>query len=266
MKAHTVYLFLAFCLVVISCSKDDTNDAYDIYADPYYKLMLEVMNMPRPEGSYTYPIIPGTDEWRKFDSRQEKEDACQVPPEVLRKQSTQAVIQALWEYPLRIDYLAWDIRQKGYIFAHERLNAYQELLKRSDAGTCLLERYMIIKEALSGEPIAHYLLEMHLAQEHFFSLLTPMERKQTVKRTLEIIRIRKQLPDFYSKVSDIEISYYLMGRIMRYDKYVPFMELLSNNPEWTEFFDNQNYYVLTDEKIGMFTAKIAELAEDYSMN
>jgi hypothetical protein len=38
-----------------------------------------------------------------FKTGKEMEDACQVPADVLKNMSTQAVIQAIWEYPFFMD-------------------------------------------------------------------------------------------------------------------------------------------------------------------
>lgn len=266
MRTHLLFIISIFSLLILSCSKDDYEASYDIYTIPDYIPVLESMNMPRPEGSYTYPIIPGTDRWREFESRDEKEDACQVPSKILKKQSTQAVIQALWEFPLVYDFFAWDPYQKGYDFVHFPLNAYQELLKREDAAICLLDRYVLVAETHEKHPMAHYILEMYLAQEHFIKQLGSGDRKKVVQRTLDIIRIRRQNPDYYDFVIEIQVSYYLMGRIMKYDNYPSFSELLSIHPEWTDFFDHNNLYVLTDEKIGVFRDSIIEIATNYINN
>lgn len=264
MRTHLLFIISFFSLLIVSCSKDDYEAPYDIYTITDYIPVLESMNMPRPEGSYTYPIIPGTDRWKEFQSRDEMEDACQVPSKILKKQSTQAVIQALWEFPLVYDFFAWDTYQKGYDFVHSPLNAYQELLKREDAAICLLDRYMLVSEINEGHFMAHYILEMHLAQEHFIKQLSSSDRKKVVKRTLEIIRIRRQNPDYYDFVIEIQVSYYLMGRIMKYDNYPAFSELLSIHPEWTDFFEYNNSSVITDEKIKLFSEAIRLTTEDYT--
>jgi hypothetical protein len=36
------------------------------------------MNMPRPEGSYNYPVIPNTKEWIKLNDREQMVDVCQI--------------------------------------------------------------------------------------------------------------------------------------------------------------------------------------------
>ena len=258
---HFVYTIMLFSLLSLSCDRDDF--PYDIYTMPDYIPILESMNMPRPRGSYNYPIIPDMESWKEFQSRQEMEDACQVPFKILKKQSTQAVIQALWEYPLVYDFFAWNSYQKGYEFVYSPLNAYQELLKRSDAAACFLDRYMLVSEMQKGYAVAHHILEMHLAQEHFINQLSSDDRRKVVDRCLKIMRLRRMNPDYYDFPIELNISYYLIGRIMKYDNYSPFFDIISVHPEWTVFFDNNNSYVITDEKIDIFRDGIIEIANDY---
>ena len=250
-------------MTTIGCSKDKLVDYYDIYSIPYYTPILESMNMPRPEGSYTYPIIPTTKEWSELSDREEKETVCQVPFDVLSQQTTQAVIQGLWEYPLNLDFFAWNNYQERYDFVYLRLNAYRELLKRPDAALCLLEKYKIVAERQKGYPFSHYILEMHLAQEYFIMQLSADERKNVVKRSLEIIRIIEQDIDFFDVRLKISISLYLIGRIMRYDNYSPFMDTLLIHPEWKSFFEHNDNDVITDEKLNTFSDAITSSANDY---
>ena len=259
MKNHILFFLLS--IIIISCSDD--KEEYAIYAEEYYKDLQKSINMPRPEGSYNYPIVPGTDRWKEFDSRDEMENACQVPVKFLREQATQAVLQALIEYPLCTDVFAWNNYQKGYNFVFKPLNAYQEFLKRGDAVNCIIERYKIVSATTFEYPFSHYFLEMFLAQEYFIKQLSSKEKKDIVDRCLDIINITNENPDFFDIYLRVGISYYLMGRIMKYDNYTPFFEIFSIHPEWESFFEDDNYFVITDEKLYTFLGTIFFTAYDY---
>jgi hypothetical protein len=96
--------------------------------------------MPRPDDSYNYPVYPGMPEWSEFKTTEEMVAAIQVPENILKKMSTQAVIQAIWEYPLWFDVLCRLQYQLDFDGEFSNNNAYKELIKRADAGTSLLER------------------------------------------------------------------------------------------------------------------------------
>ncbi|MDD2436202.1 MAG: hypothetical protein PHG27_08800 [Massilibacteroides sp.] len=259
MKKHI--LFLLMSIIIIGCSDD--KEEYTIYAEGFYKDMQKSINMTRPEGSYNYPIVPGTDKWKEFESRDEMEKACQVPVNILREQSTQAVIQALIEYPLCTDVFAWDNYQKGYNFVFQPLNAYQEFLKRDDAVNYIIERYKIVSATTFKYPFSHYFLEMFLAQEYFIKQLSSKEKKDVVARCLDIINITNENPDFFDIYLRVGVSYFLMGRIMKYDNYTPFYDIFLVHPEWESFFEDDNYFVITDEKLNTFLGTIFFTAYDY---
>lgn len=60
---------------------------------------LDCMNMPRPEGSFDYYLYPGMKEWSLFKYTSHMFTTSQIPESLLKDMSTQAVIQAIWEYP-----------------------------------------------------------------------------------------------------------------------------------------------------------------------
>lgn len=262
MQKLIIGILISTCiLTMLSCNKDE---AYDIYAVPLYAPILESMNMPRPEGSYNYPVIPNTKEWIKLNDREQMVDVCQINKSVVKAMSTQAVIQALWEYPLYADFFAWENTQKGYEFVYEELNVFQELKKRSDAASCLLYRYQRVVEKHKKHAFAHYLLEMHLAQNYFISQLTSDEKKAVVKRALEINTIRQQDPEFTDTFMAIDITFYLVGRIMIHDQYKPFVDKLSIKPGWEKLFTEHayNFYRSPDEA-NEFLETIISMANDY---
>jgi hypothetical protein len=109
------YLFFIIFIAFLACKENasfeeipteeipaeevPTSVAPKYSAVPKYKALLECMNMPRPADSYNYPVWLGMEEWAQFKTGQEMTDACQVPEDILKTMSTQAVIQVIWEYP-----------------------------------------------------------------------------------------------------------------------------------------------------------------------
>ncbi len=101
--------------------------------------------MPRPEGSYNYPILPGMESWKSFTTIEKMIDACQVPVAILKYQSTQAVFQALWEYPFffEITY-RYGHYQQDFETVFANTNAFKEFVTRKDAGECLYSRLTLV--------------------------------------------------------------------------------------------------------------------------
>lgn len=82
---------------------------------------------------YTYPILPGTDEWKEFDTHVEKIDACQIPEEILQNMTTEALLKTVLKYPLMEDMMVYDSPNMGYNALYSTFNGLQTLVQRTDA-------------------------------------------------------------------------------------------------------------------------------------
>lgn len=213
-------LFVCILLSCFSCSKDSDEWDEDL---TYFERATKCMNMPRPADSYDYPVYPGMAEWALFTSTQEMIDACLISPEMLKNMSTQAVIQAIWEYPFFWEILIRpDHSQMDFETVISQTNAYLELVTRSDAGECLLERYEYLL-AVPYSAILPMSFEILFSQSVFLSQLNMQEKKYIVKEAFEKDRQRQNNKYFANDVSR-EISWLFIGRAMQSANYEQFME------------------------------------------
>ena len=160
MKTLKHIFFIAIISLLSSCNgainpnPDDTEEPdteeiqNDLENDPAYKSyiqdILDCMRMPRPKDSYNYPVYPGMAEWANFKTGAEMHEACQVPDDILKTMSTQAVLQAIWEYPLLSGVIHRYQYQLDFNSFASTNNAYNELISRTDAGMDLLERLLVL--------------------------------------------------------------------------------------------------------------------------
>lgn len=251
MKVYNVFFIILIPLFLFSCGKDDVNAEMEMY-DPIgtikyvdYQTLLgsaECINVPRPADTYVYPIVPGTEEWMELHQKGMDEvlKACRVPEDILQKQSTQAVIQAFFDYPFVLDmYAGSSTLLDGFINSAKYNSAYAELLKRNDAGTCLLERYLLYDPVGCDAAILMApLLEMLLAQPEFYSRLTTDESKQLVKEALQKNRTRIDFEPLLRHQN--ATTCLLMGRVMVNAKYNPFIKKASSNRTLTQYLEKQN--------------------------
>jgi len=91
--------------------------------------------------AYDYPIKPGTEEWKAFETHDAMLKACQIPESTLKSMSTKGLVETVLEYPLFGDIMAYDSIQQGFEAVASRFNGLSELLNRKDAGTELLAIY-----------------------------------------------------------------------------------------------------------------------------
>src|SRR5574339_653333 len=79
---------------------------------------------------YDYPIKPGTDEWKNLRSQDEMIEACQIPAELLKKLTTEALVISCLRYPLYPQINAYNSIQHGFDRLASKFNGFQELQKR----------------------------------------------------------------------------------------------------------------------------------------
>ncbi|MDR1344632.1 MAG: hypothetical protein LBJ39_04690, partial [Tannerellaceae bacterium] len=192
MKTKKLFWIILLYPFFFSCGDDGNLYDYDSVDPDYYGSfidMAECTNVPRPADTYVYPVVPGTDEWKELHNKgmEEVKKACRVPDDVLQNQSTQAVIQTFFDHPYCIDglYTSSSTELNGFMRSVEGNSIYSELLKRKDAGKCLLKRYLPYNPVGCGTiDLQFTVFEMLIAQSEFYSQLSADEKKMLVKEAL----------------------------------------------------------------------------------
>jgi len=90
---------------------------------------------------YDYPIKPGDKEWAKFKTGEEMLKACQIPDEILLRLSTKALTETCLNYPLFINYLAFNDERAGISHTIDSFNGLKELTNRKDGYKELINLY-----------------------------------------------------------------------------------------------------------------------------
>ena len=256
-------LGLLIAILAIACNSDDTDSPDPDYLD-LIKDRLEYMNMPRPEGSYNYPVYPGMKAWADFTSTPDMVIACQVPTEILMIQSTQAVIQAIWEYPffyeVMLEYGRYQQDYETILFSN---NAYKELIRRSDAGTCLLQRYTLVEPCIEGVTILPRTLEFMISQECFLSQLN-FDDKVALMKTVFEKENQREIRGVPPLTATTIATHMLMGRIMVSSGYTPFTEEVHKNEVLSYFLETSLPKVYTDDEYAALMNFITRNAKNFT--
>lgn len=166
-----------------------------------------VINAQTKKEKWDYPIKPGTTEWLAFTTGQQKLDACQIPQEILDGLSTKELAEICQNYPLFINYMAFDDQKNGIRVVIKNFNGLTELEKREDGAMALMEiyaNYLILTEHQpkgSKEyhtPYRMHFLEMLLADDVFISQLSPEELSELGKIVLKKYVEKLENPHVYS--------------------------------------------------------------------
>lgn len=120
MKKKIFSMLLLPCLLASLSSVSFAVDSIDIG---------EISTITTP---YEYPITPFMDEWKNFESHTEMIAACQIPEDILKNLSTEALAETVMNYPLLTDMLAWSDRSLGFQNVVSNFNGLEELLSRQN--------------------------------------------------------------------------------------------------------------------------------------
>jgi hypothetical protein len=265
MKTLKFLFILTVSIFFIACDKEnsDNGDSAGKSEFVYKELIqprLDCMNMPRPTDSYNYPVYPGMEEWSQFETVQEMIDACQVPVEVLKKLSTQAVIQAIWEYPFLLDVLHRYQYQMDFDATFLQNNAYNELIERADAGAVLLERLILVNPVFPEARFEPKALELLISQPVFLSQLNDNAKKALIKTTLKNDNLREE--DTVLTNNFRATAWLLIGKTMQNANYAPFVEEI-NRSEILKWYLESKSHVYIDDISGEIPQLIIIYAEDY---
>lgn len=63
---------------------------------------------------YHFPIKPGTEEWKKFESRSEMADVLQIPSAILKNLTTEALTKTCLTFPMFKDLYFFNDVQTGF--------------------------------------------------------------------------------------------------------------------------------------------------------
>jgi len=169
--------------------------------------LLCIAGLSQPITSpYRFPVQPGSTEWQSFKSVEDMYQACQVPPGILARLTTGALIQTCLSYPARIVLLAHNTPQQGFDDWKKNFNGITALLQRSDAGEALLLSYAgfdtrghtAFKAAADkgNYTFSLQIIEAILAQDEITNRLTIAQQKQLLKTSLEKYK-SKQADEVY---------------------------------------------------------------------
>jgi hypothetical protein len=194
-KAGLIY----FCLVLLfsGCEKDD----------------LTSVTFPDDETpSWDFPVKPGSDEWKAFQSHDEMVKACQIPENILVKLQTAELIKICLNYPLWMDIFVFNLLSDGFKSYETNFNGFRELLSRKDAGTETLAYYRKINpesEVFSSSIDFVYrmsVVELFLSHQQIATKYSSVQKKDVIAELLT------KHPKFRQQT-----SYLAMINLIQYD-------------------------------------------------
>ena len=257
------------------CPDLDEVNPHFVYGDiPSLAERLAYMGMERPADSYNFPLYIVMDEWKTL-TLAEKSAARQVTPAcLLKKMSTQAVIQAIWEMPTLEEYTDMEpVFQTRIERTRRSHNAIDELCYREDAGTALLERLTLVDPLTPILRSESQILELLLTRTEFLLQLNEGEKRKTVEVTLA--HDYKRYGEWFAGGYAIPlrpIAWILMGKAMYTACYCPLIKAMNENEELKYFIEGWKPYFLDPSKISdyyyseVFYGNIPQIITNFAKN
>lgn len=209
-------------------------------------LSVVLLHAQQSSGVYDYPIKPGTSEWKALKTHQQMANICQIPEAILHSMSTKDLIETCLSYPLYSDMFFYDAIQVGFQAVTDHFNGLQELLKRNDAGTILLEKYKRMDPAFdhnwSRAKRSKFILnfrsiEILLAQEVVLSKLQATQKRSLIEECIRKSNEKANTLKAYGIFDQSGIAL-IAGRIMKIEKYIPLIQNMEGDERSKNFLQS----------------------------
>lgn len=171
---------------------------------------------------YNFPVKADNPAWKEFKSRTEMADALQIPSDILKNLTTEALAKTCLNFPMFKDLCFFNTIQTGLNNLKQSFNGFQELLGRNDAAIELLKLYKLMKpeeivhaanDTLRGDFSFHFVeIEILLAQEEIINSLSSDTETQLLKEAALKYEQKKATGEFSS--FSLSPSMLVAGRIL----------------------------------------------------
>jgi hypothetical protein len=191
-----------------------------------------------------FPIKPGMEEWKRFTTHSQKTKVLQLPDSNLEIMSTAELLQACLSYPMAFEIMLYNTPQQGIEAVIRQFNGLQEFMKREDAATLLLRHYSglnpkhlddswtLVKKGRFSFKFRY--IELLLAQDHLFTKLNPIERRQLLNESIRKFESKKKNPEVFGLLS-LSFPTLLMAKVLEKDSPPAFKQELAGNEKLSQF-------------------------------
>lgn len=212
---------------------------------------------------YNFPLRPGMAEWEKLNSGKEMLDACQIPEEILKNMTSQALAETCMNYPLYIDYLATNDEREGINRMINSFNGLKELSGREDGSKELINVYKKIpilnsktkvKANQENLPYRTIFVELVLGDDTFMNKMNTDDLVNLKTAVLVKYQEKVENQDIYSLYNTLRTL--LLGAEVMAKQVLITKKTKSINNDVSNFI--KNYKNPTKEELEKFTKILCE--------
>jgi len=197
--------------------------------------------------SFPYPVKPGSEAWRNLTA-DERTEAVSVPADILKEMCTHGLVYTCVYCPRFLGMLGFNSPRDGFLSLC-RINSFDELTKREDAGIELFDYYTKLTDTtlnnitLLKYNLQIYLVELFFSQQEFLSQFNNESLNEVLLKAYDNLLIKDKLGiDRSIYVANL----YLTANILYFNiKYQPLIDFIDNY----ETFDIFYIFYLWNEEI-----------------
>lgn len=201
---------------------------------------------------FKFPVLPGSEKWKSFTTGKQMHEACQIPEEILKNMTVEALAETCFSYPLQFEYVAFNDERKGIKTVIERFNGLTELSKRTGGTNELIKLYKNIPTKIQSViaddlPYKTAYIELLLADEAFINGLDQAGILKLQKEVLQNYKFKTSNTKIYSQYNIVRTV--LLGSVI-------FEKLHKNN-----FKSNSTHVIVKDFITNYNTASPEQIKE-----
>ncbi|MGP1476978.1 MAG: hypothetical protein ACTTJK_05900 [Phocaeicola sp.] len=246
MKKYLIWGML-LSLFMGSCGKSEEepiDDSFYKIPEIDYQTFIsssEETWIPRPKDTYLYKTIPKERYWRNITKEdwQGYDRSNAIPDKVLKSMSTEGLIQSFFDFPGEVTRVYYT--ETTYLEPYQALlevnKAYSELIKRKDAGTCMLKIYQECNFASGVGTLLMPVVEQLLADKNIYAKFSSDEIASLLDKGLERAKFVGASSSTF--IVGAVNTFLFMGRILQYVQYRPFLREIEKNKDLSFFLKNQ---------------------------
>lgn len=228
MKKYWIYICLLTSLICsISCHKDNEAD----------NKCCDCLEKEGKSDAYAYPILPGTEEWKKLNSHAAMVEVCQIPENTLKNMCTFGLIETYYNYPLFFVVTAFNNTKEGMQLMFDEFNGAYELQNRADAPTKLMDKYIQLKpsdldttwtQIEQGRFLYQFaFMEFSLAYDPILQNLTKDQQSQLVSVAVNTYNEKMRIsPSNWKTLT----SFFIISNLLYQLHYEPFLTFVNKQP------------------------------------
>lgn len=103
-------------------------------------IAIPLISFVQEKVTWDYPVKPGSEEWKSFQSSTEMVEACQIPNNILHAFSTDDLLILCLRYPMFLDIHFANKIQEGLDIIIPSFNGFVELYNRKDCAKVLINK------------------------------------------------------------------------------------------------------------------------------